>query len=526
RSNATPAQNLRGIVSGTNALSLGKSNSVFAKVELGVVFADKYVAKNPQRAGRNVQAHESGQADGLTHLGHLRSLPVRVKLAPPKLKVMGGRLGILAQSTMYSPAMMGVAPISFCSFVTSALGPAIKEVPVRVPVQVEGEHGLRYEFLFDHPVEHGINSVHSDGVIAHAKDAIEFGGDKSDARLFDGFAKGNVGGAGVEYHVEWLLRGADSDGAVVLRVHDPSVQQAARGSQAAAVQDFNPFEKGQERSAVAGPAVLPATGGGPQQAAPPPPYTSSAQQPAPSKINTDELEKRQRELDAKARELERREEEQRQREQDLSAGGFRANNWPPLPSFSPIGPCFYQDIDLEIPLEFRRIVQLAYYLWMAHASVLLINIIGAITYFIAVKENKANAGTVFGVSLIVFNFFLFFLMLFVQFSILTIQCLGLDYLGSCGWINAFVMMKESTAVGVLMLIIAIAFTALAALDLLLLVQVHRIYRSTGASFAKARQEFSQGVLTNEAVRGAAADAATATARSAFTGGGSGSGGRY
>ncbi|PAA47177.1 hypothetical protein BOX15_Mlig024347g1 [Macrostomum lignano] len=332
---------------------------------------------------------------------------------------------------------------------------------------------------------------------------------------------------------------------------DPSVQQAARGSQAAAVQDFNPFEKGQERSAVAGPAVLPATGGGPQQAAPPPPYTSSAQQPAPSKINTDELEKRQRELDAKARELERREEEQRQREQDLSAGGFRANNWPPLPSFSPIGPCFYQDIDLEIPLEFRRIVQLAYYLWMAHASVLLINIIGAITYFIAVKENKANAGTVFGVSLIVFviftpasfvcwfrplyrafksdssfNFFLFFLMLFVQFSILTIQCLGLDYLGSCGWINAFVMMKESTAVGVLMLIIAIAFTALAALDLLLLVQVHRIYRSTGASFAKARQEFSQGVLTNEAVRGAAADAATATARSAFTGGGSGSGGRY
>jgi len=39
-------------------------------------------------------------------------------------------------------------------------------------------------------------------------------------------------------------------------------------------------------------------------------------------------------------------------------------------------------------------------------------------------------------------------------------------------------------------------------------QVHRIYRSTGASFSKAQTEFSQGVMSNQAVQGAATNVAT------------------
>lgn len=38
-------------------------------------------------------------------------------------------------------------------------------------------------------------------------------------------------------------------------------------------------------------------------------------------------------------------------------------------------------------------------------------------------------------------------------------------------------------------------------------QVHRIYRSTGASFDKAKQEFSTGVMRNETVQGVASNAA-------------------
>jgi hypothetical protein len=43
-------------------------------------------------------------------------------------------------------------------------------------------------------------------------------------------------------------------------------------------------------------------------------------------------------------------------------------------------------------------------------------------------------------------------------------------------------------------------------------QIHRIYRSTGASFAKAQQEFTTEFLRNEHVQNAATNAAAATIR--------------
>lgn len=39
-------------------------------------------------------------------------------------------------------------------------------------------------------------------------------------------------------------------------------------------------------------------------------------------------------------------------------------------------------------------------------------------------------------------------------------------------------------------------------------QVHSMYRHTGASFQKAQDEFSQGVITNRSFQSAAATAAT------------------
>ena len=61
----------------------------------------------------------------------------------------------------------------------------------------------------------------------------------------------------------------------------------------------------------------------------------------------------------------------------------------------------------------------------------------------------------------------------------------------------------------------------------LCVQIHKLYRSSGMSLAKAQSEFASGVMRNEHVQAAATQAATAAARqtmqSQFGGGGGGGG---
>lgn len=46
----------------------------------------------------------------------------------------------------------------------------------------------------------------------------------------------------------------------------------------------------------------------------------------------------------------------------LPAG--KENNFPPLPRFIPLKPCFYQDFADEIPVEHQVLVKRIYRLWM------------------------------------------------------------------------------------------------------------------------------------------------------------------
>ena len=46
----------------------------------------------------------------------------------------------------------------------------------------------------------------------------------------------------------------------------------------------------------------------------------------------------------------------------------RKNNWPPLPERFPVGPCFYHDITVDIPVDFQKTVKIIYYLWMCECS--------------------------------------------------------------------------------------------------------------------------------------------------------------
>merc|ERR1712226_1127628 len=104
------------------------------------------------------------------------------------------------------------------------------------------------------------------------------------------------------------------------------------------------------------------------------------EEPVPTpkpQISTAEFQKRQEELEKRARELDRREEELRNAPNNSNV---RMNNWPPLPKFCPIQPCFYQDINVDIPVEFQQIVKYVYYLWIGHTALRFYNVLIGLLY--------------------------------------------------------------------------------------------------------------------------------------------------
>lgn len=311
---------------------------------------------------------------------------------------------------------------------------------------------------------------------------------------------------------------------------DPAVQQVARSTNNATqgLDDYNPFDGNQNANQATAPQqpTQPAI----MQAVSPPSsqYQRPAQpqqqtQGAPANFTTADFQRRQEELERKAEELARREAE-------LRAGSAgRRNNWPPLPAFCPVQPCFYQDINVDIPLEFQRIVRHLYHLWMFHALVLSLNIIGAMSIMFS-----GQGVTPFGLSILYFllltpfsficwyrpiykafrsdssfNFMVFFFIFLFQIIITIVQSIGFSGGGFCGLITSITAFEKNVAVGVITMLVTIGFITCVVIDVMLMAKVHRIYRSTGASLAKAQAEFTTEILRNQHVQTAASNAAAA-----------------
>ncbi|KAK7602602.1 hypothetical protein V9T40_008191 [Parthenolecanium corni] len=333
---------------------------------------------------------------------------------------------------------------------------------------------------------------------------------------------------------------------------DPAVQQMTKkpSNIEAGLEDYNPFDPAsQQKSTIVRGAANPpqyAPGAGPAVMAPssqdlssvaPPPYTKFSQQSQPP-LSTSELQKRQEELDRKAAELERREEELRRNEFNV-----RRNNWPPLPENCCWQPCFYLDINVEIQPEFQTIVTQLYKLWQVHAGLLVCNFILCVLLGVLGTLEKAGIPDIL-MSLIYgglfiplsflcwfrpgykafkndssFNFMIFFFIFFFQFLLTIVQGIGFSP-GYCGLYKALTILGNEGARnkfgGLLALILAIGFCVAACADLYLITRIHNIYRSSGASFAKAQAEFTTEFLRNEHVRGAAANMAQAAVRQQFS----------
>ncbi|XP_072409067.1 secretory carrier-associated membrane protein 2-like [Chiloscyllium punctatum] len=313
---------------------------------------------------------------------------------------------------------------------------------------------------------------------------------------------------------------------------DPSVTQLTNANQQG-IDDFNPFTENSRLTPPISDTKVPA---GQKTTPSQPAILQPTVEPSPQVSATAAqlaLLRQQEELERKAAELDRK-------EQELKNESYtsKRNNWPPFPSFCPIKPCFYQDFAAEIPSGFQRTVKMLYYLWMFHAVTLFLNLLACLAEFIV----DAKFGVDFGLAILwfllftpcaflcwyrpiykafrsdsSFNFFFFFFVFFCQIVLYVIQAVGIPNWGVSGWIAALSWTKTNLAVAVVMMVVAVFFTVCAVLSLLLVQRVHSIFRSTGASFQRAQEEFSHGVFSNTTVRSAAASAASAAAQSTFQG---------
>ncbi|XP_026858126.2 secretory carrier-associated membrane protein 3 [Electrophorus electricus] len=323
---------------------------------------------------------------------------------------------------------------------------------------------------------------------------------------------------------------------------DPSVTQHSSNTDYPTLDLYNPFDNRATGPPppyeATSPSAPPPTQIPPSRTTPTEPknYGSYSTQQSAVNSTTEDLLRKQEELERKARELERRE-----RELDSHARGTgtgRQNNWPPLPSFCPVGPCFYQDINVEISQGFQRTVTIMYYFWMYTACALIFNLISCLSLFCVDTTGGVGLGLAILWFLLFtpcsfvcwyrpvykafrsdssFNFFLFFFIFFVQVVVYVIMTIGIPGWGFSGWIVALGALNRNMAVGVIMLLNAVAFTAQAAMGVVMLKKVHSLYRQTGASFQKAQAEFATGVLSNQAVRQATVSASASAAQGAFIG---------
>uniref|UniRef100_A0A8C9VBD4 Secretory carrier-associated membrane protein n=1 Tax=Scleropages formosus TaxID=113540 RepID=A0A8C9VBD4_SCLFO len=301
---------------------------------------------------------------------------------------------------------------------------------------------------------------------------------------------------------------------------DPSVTQVTR-SIPQGLEEYNPFTDAKTAPPGTSSKAPPAASTQPAIMKPteePPAYSQQQQQQHQQQTTQDqaraqaELLRRQEELEKKAAELDRREREM----QSLSAAGGRKNNWPPLPENFPYI-IYYRDI---------------------HTGTLFVNIFGCLAWFFV----DADRGVDFGLAMLwfllftpcsfvcwyrplygafrsdsSFRFFVFFFVYICQFGVHVLQAIGITGWGNSGWISALTGLNKSIPVGIMMILIAALFTASAVISLIMFKKVHALYRTTGASFEKAQQEFATGVMSNKTVQTAAANAASSAARGAFKG---------
>ncbi|XP_028920950.1 secretory carrier-associated membrane protein 5 isoform X4 [Ornithorhynchus anatinus] len=179
----------------------------------------------------------------------------------------------------------------------------------------------------------------------------------------------------------------------------------------------------------------------------------------------------------------------------------KVNNFPPLPRFIPLKPCFYQDFEGDIPPQHLTMAKRLYYLWMLNSITLAVNLIGCLAWLIG------GGGAV--------NFGLAFLWL-ILFTPCSYVCWFRPiYKAFNGWIATISFFGTNVGAAVVMLIPTIMFTVVAVFAFIALSMVHKFYRGSGGSFSKAQEEWTTGAWKNPHVQQAAQNVAVGAAQGAM-----------
>ncbi|XP_029607118.1 secretory carrier-associated membrane protein 4 isoform X3 [Salmo trutta] len=162
----------------------------------------------------------------------------------------------------------------------------------------------------------------------------------------------------------------------------------------------------------------------------------------------------------------------------------RVNNFPPLPQFLRIKPCFYQNVEEEIPPPHRQLVRRVYNLWMLYSVTLCVNVVSCIAWWAG-----GGSGANFGLSLL----------WLVLFSPCSYTC-WFRPLYKAFRVFSLSFRLWASLVGVLVTV----------LMGLILIRVHRLYRGGGGSFERAQEEWTTGLWKSAPVREAGFNAVTET----------------
>ncbi|PKK19278.1 secretory carrier membrane protein 4, partial [Columba livia] len=140
----------------------------------------------------------------------------------------------------------------------------------------------------------------------------------------------------------------------------------------------------------------------------------------------------------------------------------KVNNFPPLPKFIPLKPCFYQNFADEIPIDYQSLVKRIYHVWIFYCVTLAVNIIACLAWWIG-----GGYGANFGLAILwlvlfspcgyvcwfrpaykafrsdsSFNFMAFFFIFGAQFLLTVLQAIGFSGWGACGWLADYFLQHQ------------------------------------------------------------------------------------